>query len=73
MNITQEQTFQPESIVVTVDNQLDYEYYDSVYEDKRKAALRDVREDLIAGLCGVPARMGRAVVYLMNHVAETAN
>lgn len=67
------QTFQPETIVVTVDNQLDYEYYDSVYEDKRKEALAAVREDLINQLCSVPARMGRAVVYLMQHVAEQAN
>lgn len=67
------QTFQPESIVVTVDNELDYGYYDSVYKDKRKEALAAVRNDLINSLCGVPARMGRAVVYLLAHVAETAN
>lgn len=73
MKTTQTEPFQPESVVVLRDGQLDMEYYDQVYEDKRKAALREVREDLINQLCGVPARMGRAVVYLMQHVAEQAN
>lgn len=71
MNVTQ--TVHPESIIVLRDGQLDDEYYDQVYEDKRREALEATKQELIQGLIGVPAKMGRAVVYLFSKMAEQAN
>lgn len=63
----------PESLIVTRDGQLDDEYYDMVYEQKRREALEATKQELIQGLIGAPAKMGRAAVYLFSKMAEQAN
>lgn len=68
-----EQTTNPETLIVIRDGQLDLDYYESVYEAKRRAALKLAKTELIAGICSTPARVGRAVVYLFAHIAEQAN
>lgn len=71
--MTLEQTTNPETIIVVRDGELDDEYYEQVYEDKRREALAAVRKQLIRDLLGVPAKLGRGVLYAMAHIAEQAN
>lgn len=66
----EQQTLNPESIIVTRDGHLDDEYYDMVYQEKRREALEAVRKQLIQDLIGAPAKLGRAVVYLFEQAAQ---
>jgi hypothetical protein len=69
MNLTQT----PENLIVIRDGQLDQEYYDQVWEEKRRAALDQAKRELIRNLCGVPAKLGRGILTVMSHIAEQAN
>lgn len=69
MNVTQK----PETLIVLRDGELDEEYYEMIYEQKRREALAVAKAELIANLTSVPAKLGRAVVYLFVHIAEQAN
>lgn len=61
-------TFHPESILVLRDGRIDDEYYDVIYEEKRRQALRmGVREAIHSMVC-LPIKLGRGVVYLANQI-----
>jgi hypothetical protein len=64
------QTVQPETLLVLRDGELDDEYYDAVYKQKRIEALKQCREELIVSLIGLPAKVGRAVVVVAQHMVE---
>lgn len=71
MNLTQ---IQPEALIVTRDGQLDDDYYDMVYEDKRHNALVATRKQLISSVfIGTPRILGRGLMFVLKDAVGQGN
>lgn len=67
MNVTQTN---PETLVVCRDGQLDDQYYEAIYAEKRRAALHAAGREVLDHLQNVPKMIGSGIVYLLTPNAE---
>jgi hypothetical protein len=65
--------YHPESLIVMSGGELDDAYYDAIYAEKRREALRQVKTEAVNHLQQVPARIGHGVLNVLSHIAEQAN
>lgn len=65
--LSMEQTYKPEAILVTRNGQIDDEYYDAIYAEKRRQALAVVGRDVLQHVLQVPGLVGRGAVWLVTH------
>lgn len=70
MNVTQ---IAPETLIVTRDGHLDDDYYEMVYEQKRREALHAVGHELVNHVLNTPKLVGHGVLSIITILAEQAN
>lgn len=64
----------PETLIVTRDGYLDQEYYDMVYEWKRKEALHAAGRDILHFVTiDAPTLIGKGILSTLTFLAEHAD
>lgn len=67
LNKTQTNEYDPALLLVTRDNHIDDEYYQNVYIERRKAALREAGRALVRDVVSGSMNVGKCVVWLFTH------
>lgn len=71
MNVTQ--TYHPENLIVCRDGQIDDEYYDAIYSERRKAVFQAAGRELVHfTFVAAPLQIGKGMLYLLSNVTEQA-
>lgn len=60
-------TYKPESLVVLRDGHIDDEYYDEIYQDRRRQALHAAGRNLVHLVARSPLEIGKGMIWLMTH------
>lgn len=57
----------PETLLVTRDGFIDDEYYDAIYAEKRREALRTAGREAVLDALHVTATIGKGIGHLLTH------
>lgn len=68
---TQTTEFDPVTFAVFRDGEIDDEYYDAIYAEKRREALHEAGRELVGHVLRAPVVIGKGLVWLMVHDRDT--